>query len=571
MTCSSTRLIPSQCPRNYEHKLSFQLGTVLQINALAEYHFDLSRPDGIGFQSTEPEVTALLHLLNEQTAAPEKPNGEIVSLTTQGHPAITVLQRPTNSINLMVIDAVSAMQPIEVLTKHLAAAGELELMASPRAQSLIRGRSKSLNAKSITASLLMDALLMPLNLGWRQTDEQIEIFSLEEVSEDESRQFWIAAAERSLRRFNLAFPGDYRGESALLSRANLKFLQGDLDSAANHYQELANQHPKDEMLARLFFNLGKVHLRLGRNEEAIRQFFYAVDQSYDSAFQSTGYWLAGQLLLETHQLEEATKAAGRALATAHSDQQKRLAALTMARSYLLNNQPFAANQVLFENRQAFAGSDQQPAAAVLGSYARYVGITDKNSLNSESNRLLAAVAMASEQSYENFLDIYIAGRAYQELGFQEKAVEKLTLAADSTTIMAWRRQFLFELAIQLTITDKLDEAASVFEFLISGDVDQWHSKSLLQLAQIYVRQQRLQDCIDICESLLARELTEAEKQTTLNTMGAPIENWGSITRRPSVSQVCSQPRLWTKQCTGKYELTNCDISLRLGDFASLSC
>ncbi len=213
------------------------------------------------------------------------------------------------------------------------------------------------------------------------------------------------------------------------------------------------------------------------------------------------------------------KATGRALATASSDQQERLAALTMARSYLLNNQPFSANQVLFEHRQAFTDSEQQPAAAVLGSYARYVGITDKNSLSAEANRLLTAVAMASDQSYENFLDIYIAGRAYQELGFQEKAIEKLTLAAESTTIMAWKRQFLFELAVQLTIADKLDEATSVFEFLIAGEIDQWHLKSRLQLAQVYLRGPRLQDCIDICESLLSSDLTEAEKQSTLNTMG----------------------------------------------------
>ena len=299
-----------------------------------------------------------------------------------------------------------------------------------------------------------------------------------------------------------------------------------LDSAANHYQELANQRPKDEMLARLFFNLGKVHLRLGRNEEAIRQFFYAVDQSYDSAFQSTGYWLAGQLLLETHQLEEATKAAGQGTGNRSSDQQKRLAALTMARSYLLNNQPYAANQVLFENRQAFAGSDQQPAAAVLGSYARYVGITDKNSLNAESNRLLAAVAMASEQSYENFLDIYIAGRAYQELGFQEKAIEKLTLAADSTTIMAWRRQFLFELAVQLTISDKLDEAASVFEFLISGESRPMAPQVPFAVGPGLFARAANTGWIDICESLLSSELTEAEKQSTLNTMGQAYRKLG---------------------------------------------
>ena len=517
-------LDPESMPEELRAQAAFQLGTVLQSNALTDYHFDLSRPDGVGFRSTTPEVSALLKLLNQPPADPElsdgeNPNKEITGVAATGQPSITVLQRPTNSINLTVVDASSQMHPVEVLVMRLTSSCDLQLSASPRAQSAIRGRSQTLAAKLITASLLLDGLLMPLNLGWQQVEDQIQLFSLDEVSADDLKQFWFAAAERSFRRFNLAFPGDYRSESALLSRGNLKFLEGDFDGAANYYQELASQRPRDEMLARLFFNLGKVQLRLGRNQEAIRQFFYAVDQSYDTAFQSTGYWLAGQLLLETHQLEESIKATGRALATASSDQQKRLAALTMARSYLLNNQPFAANQVLFENRQSFAGSEQQSAAAVLGSYARYVGVTDKNSLNAEANRLLAAVAMASDQSYENFLDIYIAGRAYQELGFQEKALEKLTLAADSTTIFAWKRQFLFELGVQLTIADKLDEATSVFEFLIAGEIDQWHLKSRLQLAQVYLRKPRVQDCIDICESLLASELTEAEKQSTLNTMG----------------------------------------------------
>ncbi len=265
-------LDPTSMPEELRAQAAFQLGTVLQSNALTDYHFDLSRPDGVGFRSTAPEVSALLNLLNERPAdlellGSENSNKANTGLAAAGQPSIAVLQRPTNSINLTVVDASSPMQPVEVLVMHLTTSCDFQLSASPRAQSVIRGRSQELSAKSITASLLLDGLLLPLNLGWQQIDDQIQLFSLDEVSADDLKQFWFAAAERSFRRFNLAFPGDYRSQSALLSRGNLKFLEGDFDSAANYYQELASQRPKDEMLARLFFNLGKVQLRLGATKK----------------------------------------------------------------------------------------------------------------------------------------------------------------------------------------------------------------------------------------------------------------------------------------------------------------
>ena len=66
----------------------------------------------------------------------------------------------------------------------------------------------------------------------------------------------------------------------------------------------------------------------------------------------------------------------------------------------------------------------------------------------------------------------------------------------------------------------------MFEFLISGEDDQWQLKSLLQLAQVYVRQQQFKEAIDVCEDLLNRELTETDKQTTLNTMGRAYRKLG---------------------------------------------
>jgi tetratricopeptide (TPR) repeat protein len=448
-------------------------------------------------------------------------------ISADEHPQITILQRPNESVDLTLVNIKATLQPIAVIIKHLAVSCELDLFASPQAQLMITGRAKSLDLRGVQASLLLDSLLVPLNMIWYQNDSGIHLVSLEETTAaSAAAEYWPAALERTLRRFSVAFPGDYRIPSTLLSRANLSFIKEDFDRAATHYQQLSNLSPKDELLARLFFNTGKLAMRLGRNEESIQHFYHAVDQTYNTDFQSSCYWLVGQLCLETNRLEEAIKASGRALSTARIDQQKRLAALTMARSYLLSNQPYSANQILYNNRHSFEGTDLEPTAAVLGCYARYVGISDESSLNTESNRLLAAVAMAPDHDYESFIDIYIAARAYQQLGFQEQAIEKLTLAADSTTISSWRRRFLFELGVQLMIAGKREQAAAVFEFLIKDENDPWVEKSLLQLAQIYLHQQQFQNCIDTCQRLWSGELDEIEKKSTLDAMGRAYRELG---------------------------------------------
>ena len=526
-------------PQEIQAEIRFRLATVLQEITLQNYHYDLTLPDGITFQPVQPRLEELVGLLNRlptpgqdtEANSNDSPDSKlsthppVVVAPVDVDPRITIVQRPAESMDLTIVDAYSNLQPLSVLTKHLAAVCELELFASPEAQLLITGRSRSLDATGIAASQLLDCLLLPLEIYWYQDQQGLHLVSLHE-KDTHAEVYWPDGMERAFRRFGLSFPEDYRNESALLSRGSLKFIQGDLDLAANHFQELLQRSPRDELLAKLFFNIGKVEMRLGRNENAIRNFYHTLDQTYDTGFQSTAYWLVGQLSLEMNQLSDAIKASGRAISTARVDQQKRLAALTMSRAYLLSNQPASANQVLFENQLSFAGTDLEATAAVLGSYARYLSVSDDNSLSSESNRLLSAVAMAPDQNYLSFIDIYLAARAWLELGFRDKAIEKLTLAADSTTIAVWRRQILFELGVQLRLTDKEDQAISVFEFLIDDEPDQWQQKSLLQLCQLLIRQKRATECLAICERLLDQELNESDKQITLTTMGRAYREMG---------------------------------------------
>jgi tetratricopeptide (TPR) repeat protein len=512
-------------PEEIRAQVTYQLGSVYLNQALSNYHFDLSLPSGVAFQAAEPSVSKLIEMLDAPELETEPPQ-DVPQLVDA--PLFEVLQRPTHSIELVVVNARSPVKSLAEITRQLTAVCDLELLASPQAQIIVQSRTQSLSVKNASASLILDTLLLPLNLYWKQDGDQIHIQSFAELnSADAEQKIWAKAAERTFRRFNLAFPGDPRHQSALLSRANLNFIANDLESAANRYQELLNTAPRDELLARLFLNLGKLRMRFGQNAEAIQLFFQTVDQSYDPRLQSTSYWLAAQLSLEVGHVEEAIKTAGRALSTARTTDQKRQAAMTKARAYLLGRQPKAANQVLFDYRLAFRGSELESSASVLGCYARLVGSQEANSIKAERHRLLTALTTTRKQEYVNFLDIYIAARAFDELGFQSKTIELLTLAIESTTINEWRRRFLFELAIQEKVAGRLEEASSFLEFLISDQVDDlWRQQAMLHLTEIYATEGMAEKCIKLGERLLAADLNDSEKFTTLTSMGRAYRRLG---------------------------------------------
>ncbi|HMO14446.1 MAG TPA: tetratricopeptide repeat protein [Pirellulaceae bacterium] len=532
-------------PLELRAQVGYQLGRSLEEMVLQNYHFDATRPDGVVFYSASPRVEDVLPLIDmranaknvrqpttqsdwfSESSANSEHHLKDADITPKEITGleITLIQRPSELLDLMVVDIQSTLVPILELIKQLAATCQTELYASDEAMRLVSGRAKAIVGSSFSVSMLLDSLTLPLGIFWHQDENGLHLLSLDERP-DLASIYLRAAFERTYRRFALKYPGDHRVSSSIFARANVRFIEGDLDAAATHYQELRVKNLKGELLAMLFYNVGKVEMRFGRNESAIRSFYLTVDQSYNQELQSAAYWLIGQLSLESNRLSEAIKTSGRALSLAQSEQQKRLAALTMARAYLLSNQPLSANQVLFENRFYFAKSELFVSASVLGSFARYVGMTDDSSINSEANRLLSAVANAKPDQLNSFIDIYIASRAWQELGFRDKAIEMLTLAASNTSILAWRYQILFELGVQLNLAQETERATAIFEFIRNEESNGWRKKALIQLAHIYLHQQKYKESLSACESLISDDLSDEDKQQTLNLMGRAYRQLG---------------------------------------------
>ena len=124
-----------------------------------------------------------------------------------------------------------------------------------------------------------------------------------------------------------------------------------------------------------------------------------------------------------------------------------MASLNLARAYLLDDKPFMANKQLFDNREFYTDSESKSVASILGAYARFIGVRDENGIRIARNRLLSAVTMVPEKNYQSFADAYMAGLAYERLGFRENAVDKLLLALTLPGVGTWNRQILFEMGV----------------------------------------------------------------------------------------------------------------------------
>ena len=338
-TGNFTEALPALCdlyidvmnsPRTHREihaQVHYELASAIQNVALRDQHHELTHWQCVAFHYAAPRIDQTLTLLaNEPPSMAPPPLQErqempVVSGSNDvdSRPIkFVVVQRPTDAVEMMFLDVDAPLAPVAQLMSHLAAACQLEMLVTPAAKQALRGRSKALQQQDASASMLLDCLLIPLNVCWFQDGNQIHLISFDETP-TLTGQYWTLVMERMYRRFNIAFPGDYRNGAALLARVNLMFMRGDLDRASLHYHELTQMEPSDELLAKLFFNSAKTELRLGRSELAIQRFYLALDQSYDVGIQASAYWHIAQLNLESNQLADAIKASGRALSLARTD------------------------------------------------------------------------------------------------------------------------------------------------------------------------------------------------------------------------------------------------------------
>jgi tetratricopeptide (TPR) repeat protein len=493
---------------------------------------DLTLPHEVVFDESPISSELFLDVLDQpcETATKTRKGSNTV--------LVNILQRPADSADLISLSVSANLQPVSSLAAVISRDAGVNLSVSPAAAASIEHRSRTIQLNGTSLSVIFDALFLPFDLVWFQSGSDIQVMTIKEVSASTEslaalRAFRFAVADRSLRSFEIDFQSSEMRHAALLARGNLNLIQKQYDAAANRYQELELALPKDEMLAKLFFNQAKLQRLLNNDADARKLLFMAIDQTVNANLEACGYCLLSSSLLKTLDTDSTVTAARRAIATSVDPRQTRWAVLNLARAYLMANNPFAANDALFRSRDAFLKIDsknnlaarQRVVASLLGSYARFRGVNDQRRIKTARNRLMSSIAMLDDASFESFSDCYVAARAYQELGFEDKALEKMLLSLARPDVGQWQPQLTFELGQLQERSGNPDDAIKTYQLLTQNN-DRWRTLSLERLIKLYADTGQIDKCIAYCKTLWSADLTDEQKRTTLIVLGNAFQKQG---------------------------------------------
>ncbi|QEG23356.1 tetratricopeptide repeat protein [Mariniblastus fucicola] len=519
-----------QLNEEVKYQIACQLGDVIQQKCL-EGLKARGAMDQLEFHWPEPSLDAMVELLQDEgdarpAAAPNNADDPPLA-------KFQVLQRPSPDVNLIAVDSHVRLTQIDEILYAFAQQADLDFEASVLARDVITGRSSRLDVSGMPLAMVLDQLLSPLGLIWIQRSETIHIY-LESEAVAESRDFQFAIADRVLRTIELVLSRDIRRDAAILHRGNIAFLQQDIDTAATRYAELEKLVPNDELAAQLSFNMAIVSVANDQNDEAIRQMFYAVDQSLDQRLQAKSYAWIGRLELQNGRSDKAVYALSRGLALSTNAQVREDALMNLSKAYLLASDPFSANRVLFNHADAVVDKSQRRKAAVFSAYARYLGMAAGDGLRNEAERMVVALASISPEDTVGFVDRLLIGRAFYEVGFKSRSTEFLQLALEAAPNEHWRRRVAFELATNQYRAGELSAAAEHYQSLVGSTPDATSLYAQLKLADIALSQRDPEKCLTICREIWRQNISEPQKAETLSLMGRAYQRLG----RHEVAALC---------------------------------
>ncbi|MEM7454252.1 MAG: hypothetical protein AAF456_07840 [Planctomycetota bacterium] len=508
-------------PEEFRQQVVYQLASTIQRIYLMENDYAYGDPLRLEFNWCEPLIEEMLNYGTVPAPSTDTEEDTLNPETREpltGQLAVRVLQRPGDDANLIAVDLVSEGQPAKSVLEEIGNKTELDIELTGAAGAEIAGRSFAIDARGMSVALVLDNCLASLNLIWQQDGKTVLISHRSEFP-DKAEQLMLNYADRVLRWVELTFGRQPRRESSLMHRGNLSLISGDYESARLRYNELLETRPNGELSAKLSFNIAKLEIANQRPAFAVDRFMHSVDQTLDFGIQSAGYTWIGRLELASGNTRNAIYAASRAMAVTDSRQVIQENTMTLARAYLLDNDPYSANRALFDNVDALSDDRTRRIAGIFGSYARFITTASSPDHGYERERLLLSLSAVASDEIEGFVDEMLIGRAFFEVGLTQQSGELFERALSRSDSDTWRERIAFELGMQRYRSGNEDEAAGIFSEIAAVSQDRQGVLAKMMLARIFLQRKEAEACLQICRDLWAGPLEDQDKGITLEIMG----------------------------------------------------
>jgi tetratricopeptide (TPR) repeat protein len=415
------------------------------------------------------------------------------------------------------IDVNLPAQTFHNVFQQIASGPGWTVMATTAARQQLAGRSKSIVVTSQPVDLVLDLLSLSADLAWQLQGQELRI---DRATPAEMAILRSRCCAGLMARFSDSFPADRRNPWCHAARGNLALEAGQPDAAAQHWHEAWRLGATGELAAGLLVNRSRLDERLGRLEDARQGLYDAIDSTWNLGLQGEAWSRIARLALARGAFDEARQAASRSARLARSDLARREAALALATAYLLQENPWAANQVIFEHRELMPGSPSEAEAAFLGSFSRYRGSQTTMARAREEPRLLAAVSLADGQPGLTPAASALIADAWQQLGFSERAAAAITPHVTVGAGEYWDGRLSLQLAVYRRLAGAPADAAQILERVASQPESPVRVSAQLELARLQLAGGEFRAAISSARSLLEPEVDDVARKEALGLMGA---------------------------------------------------
>ena len=528
----------------FETGSEFLDGEVLSLLATAQRQIALAgRPvnpfsmDGVEFAPPAIDLEQTIEVL--QANSTPRP---MLAATESGHPSaahagenheetttaetsagLKVLARESDQAEAITLAAQLEVTPLMTLLEQLGAETGLKFEFDEAAPGMLKGRSKSLHFEKLNFGTVLDAMLGSIRLGWSQNGSAIRISAL---AQEQEATAGLAAAKRTWQQFLQNVPRDRRAAFARFEQGNLRLLEKQYDEAAAEYQAALQAGARDDMAAKIHLNQARLNAALGRMDEAVALLYRAIDTASNKHIAALAYFLISQFQLQLGELDESLAATSRSISLSQEEPLTAQAVLQQTRIYLLQNKPFAANQAIFQQRQLFNQNPEKAIAGFLGSLSRFLGSELPEAKRNESYRLVSFMDELQSAPTLSTIDRYLIGRAWQNLGFDDKALGQLEAALAGCTETYWRERLLFELAIQHQRHRDYDEAIRCYQYLARAGNLETATTAKIQILEAQLELRQFPEAIATGRELLAAKLAPDQQKSVLTSLGLAYRQIG---------------------------------------------
>ena len=473
-------------------------------------------------EKTTPLSDAALEIPREEIAAEEVLDELVLSPEVNHDPKAS--QNPVRSVlklddsaETILLEVSTPALPVLKLLEQLAQETKLQLNFDGKTTDILKNRVVAMDLQGVPLSILLDAILTPLNCDWQQAGTVITVNQKTQSTPNQAQ----AQAERLLRFAMSTAPDHSLAPFSQAALASLEQRAGKTDAAIRGLRRTLELFPEFNHPDDIWMNIGKCQLKTN-NANALDAFHKAADLGDRTSTGAAAYAYIGRIHLQNNEPHQAIAPLRFAVEQARAGKLQLEARLLLASAYLMSGQfPETRKSLEACLIDPNSGTKRNEIALLAGLLEHH---TQRSHLQRERDdaKLLTAANHVNCKTAFGEHWWYLKCVAYHELGFHEEAVR---LSKQFQTVHQG-------LPIELKTRELVQSTAAVrFGEEVASSKEplspvQQFAKWLPFDAQT-IKSGSANDILTLCHNMLANPKTsKVERLQTLRLMGTIYQQRG---------------------------------------------